>query len=122
MAKLTTAQIREQERKRLTKQLEQKYSNLINDKDRFKNAYHKQLEATIKLRHENQDLKEKNTELEEKVRQYEDWVRRLHEFMELPEDQRSDAFKTYCEEMKRSQEFHDLTNVYLNMFNRLFIF
>ena len=73
-------------------------------------------------RYENQDLKEKNTELEEKIRQYEDWVRRLHEFMELPEDQRSDAFKTYCEEMKRSQEFHDLTNVYLNMFNRLFIF
>ena len=36
MAKLTTAQIREQERKRLTKQLEQKYSNLTNDKDRFK--------------------------------------------------------------------------------------
>ena len=69
MAKLTTAQIREQERKRLTKQLEQKYSNLTNDKDRFKNAYHKQLEATIKLRHENQDLKEKVTELEEKVRQ-----------------------------------------------------
>ena len=122
MAKLTTAQIREQERKRLMKQLEQKYSNLTNEKNYYKNLYHKQLEDANKLRHENQDLKEKNVELEEKVLQYEDWVRRLHEFMELPEDQRSDAFKTYCEEMKRSQEFHDLTNVYLNMFNKLFTF
>lgn len=122
MAKLTTPQIREQERKRLMKQLEQKYSNLTNEKNYYKNLYHKQLEVTTKLHHENQDLKEKNVELEEKVRQYEDWVRRLHEFMELPEDQRSDAFKTYCEEMKRSQEFYDLTNVYLNMFNRLFTF
>ena len=122
MAKLTTAQIREQERKRLMKQLEQKYSNLTNEKNYYKKLYHKQLEVTTKLRHENQDLKEKNIELEEKVLQYKDWVRRLHEFMELPEDQRSDAFKTYCEEMKRSQEFHDLTNVYLNMFNRLFTF
>lgn len=122
MAKLTTAQIREQERKRLMKQLEQKYSNLTNEKNYYKNLYHNQLEDANKLRHENQDLKEKNVELEEKVLQYEDWVRRLHEFMELPEDQRSDAFNTYCEEMKRSQEFHDLTNVYLNMFNRLFTF
>ena len=122
MAKLTTAQIREQERKRLMKQLEQKYSNLTNEKNYYKNLYHRQLEDANKFRYENQDLKEKNTELEEKIRQYEDWVRRLHEFMELPEDQRSDAFKTYCEEMKRSQEFHDLTNVYLNMFNRLFTF
>lgn len=122
MAKFTTAQIREQERKRLIKQLEQKYSNLTNEKNHYKNAYHKQLEETTKLRYENQDLKENNAELEEKVRQYEDWVRRLHEFMDLPEDQRSDAFKIYCEEMKRSQEFHDLTDVYLNMFNRLFTF
>ena len=65
-------------------------------------------------------LQDKVSELEEQVRKYEYWVNRLQEFMDLPEDQRTEAFKTYCAEMKTSQELNDLTNVYMNMFNRLF--
>lgn len=119
--KLTNSQIREQERQKLVKQLEHKYSSYIDAATKYKELWHKSVDELGMLRQEYHIIKEKNNELEESVRNYKDWVRRLQEFMDLPEDQRSDAFKTYCEEMKRSQEFHDLTNVYLNMFNRLFI-
>jgi len=120
MSKLSNAQIREQERKKLIKQLDNKYQYLEVDRDKFKDLYHKYLESNKKLRIENKQLQDRVSELEEQVRKYEDWVNRLQEFMDLPEDQRTEAFKTYCAEMKRSQELNDLSEVYMNIFNRIF--
>lgn len=119
--KLTNSQIREQERQKLVKQLENKYSSYIDDATLYKELWHKSVNELGKLRQEYDIIKEKNAELEESVRNYKDWVRRMQEFMDLPEEQRSEAFKEYCDAMKNSKRFHDMTDAYISMINRIFV-
>lgn len=119
--KLTNSQIREHERQKLVKQLEHKYSSYIDAATKYKELWHKSVDELGMLRQEYHYIKEKNDELEETVRNYEDWVRRMQEFMDLPEKQRSESFKEYCESLKSSKRFHDMADEYIRMMDRLFI-
>jgi hypothetical protein len=119
--KLTKSQIREHERQKLVKQLERKYSSYIDLATLYKELWHKTTNELGKLRQEYDIIKGKNAELEESVRNYKDWVRRMQEFMDLPEEQRSEAFKEYCDSMKSSKRFHDMTDAYISMIDRFFV-
>ena len=117
--KLTNSQIREQERQKLVKQLERKYSSYIDNAKLYKELWHKSVNELGMLRQEYHIIKEKNAKLEEAVRNYEDWVRRMQEFMDLPEEQCSESFKEYCDLLKRAKKFHDMTNEYIHWINFL---
>jgi len=119
--KLTNSQIREHERQKLVKQLEHKYASYIDAATKYKELWHKSVDELGMLRQEYHIIKEKNAKLEESVHNYEDWVRRMQEFMDLPEEQRSEAFKEYCDSLKRSKRFHNMTDAYLSMINRFFV-
>ena len=119
--KLTKSQIREHERQKLVKQLERKYSSYIDLATLYKELWHKTTNELGKLRQEYDIIKGKNAELEESVRNYKDWVRRMQEFMDLPEEQRSEAFKEYCDSLKSSKRFHDMTDAYISMIDRFFV-
>jgi hypothetical protein len=119
--KLTKSQIREHERQKLVKQLEHKYSSYIDLATLYKELWHKTTNELGKLRQEYDIIKGKNAELEESVRNYKDWVRRMQEFMDLPEEQRSEAFKEYCDSLKRSKRFHEMTDAYISMIDRFFV-
>ena len=119
--KLTKSQIREHERQKLVKQLERKYSSYIDLATLYKELWHKTTNELGKLRQEYDIIKGKNAELEESVRNYKDWVRRMQEFMDLPEEQRSEAFKEYCDSLKSSKRFHEMTDAYISMIDRFFV-
>lgn len=119
--KFTKSQIREQERQKLEKQLEHKYASYIDAATLYKELWHKSVNELGKLRQEYDIIKGKNAELEESVRNYKDWVRRMQEFMDLPEEQHSEAFKEYCDSLKSSKRFHDMTDKYMRLMDKLFI-
>ena len=122
MKQKTTAQIREEVRKDLTKTFEKKYQYLVDDVERYKRLYN-----VVKTQRNNiykgyNELKDENEALKEKITQYEDWIERLHSFMDInDEEERKAAFETYIKEKQSSREFSSLMNVYTEMFNRLFV-
>ena len=123
MKQKSTAQIREELRKDMTKMFEKKYQYLVDELERYKKLYHQELEKRTHKNFECAELKEENAKLKEKVAQYEDWIHRLQEFMDIKDDdERKIAFETYIKEKQSRAELESLMSVYTNMFNRLFNF
>ena len=123
MKQKSTAQIREELRKDMTKAFEKKYQYITDDLERYKKLYHAEMEKRVHKNYECAELKEENTQLKEKINQYEDWIERLHEFMDIEDtSERKQAFETYIKEKQSRVEFNSLLNTYNEMFNRLFTF
>ena len=122
MKQKTTAQIREEVRKDLTKTFEKKYQYLVDDVERYKRLYNVAKTQRNNIYKGYNELKDENEALKEKITQYEDWIERLHFFMDINDDEeRKAAFETYIKEKQSSREFSSLMNVYTEMFNRLFV-
>lgn len=123
MKQKTTAQIKEELRKDMTKMFEKKHQYLTDDLERYKKAYNEANERFRKYYKECVELKEENAQLKEKIASYEDWVERLQEFMDIEDETaRKVAFEEYIKERQSRAEFEDLMNVYCNMFNRIFTY
>ena len=121
MKQKTTAQIREELRKDMTKMFEKKYQYITNDLERYKKLYHQELEKRTHKNFEYNELKEENAQLKEKIASYEDWIHRLQEFMDIKDDEeRKIAFESYINERQTSAELADLMNVYNGMMGRIF--
>ena len=121
MKQKTTAQIREELRKDMTKMFEKKYQYITNDLERYKKLYHQELEKRTHKNFEYNELKEENAQLKEKIASYEDWIHRLQEFMDIKDDEeRKIAFESYIKERQTSAELADLMNVYNGMLGRIF--
>ena len=121
MKQKTTAQIREELRKDMTKMFEKKYQYITNDLERYKKLYHQELEKRAHKNFEYNELKEENAQLKEKIASYEDWIHRLQEFMDIKDDkERKIAFESYIKERQTSAELADLMDVYSGMLGRIF--
>ena len=123
MKQKTTAQIREELRKDMTKMFEKKYKYLIDDLEKYKGLYYKELEKRTHKNFEYAELKEENAQLKEKIASYEDWIHRLQEFMDIEDDnERKIAFESYIKEHQTSKELYDLIEVYCGILGRIFSF
>ena len=49
-------------------------------------------------------LREENESLKQKVAKYEEWVERMQDFCNLPEEERSQAFRTYMDGIRSRME------------------
>lgn len=122
MKQKTTAQIREQVRKELTKTFEKKYKYLSDDLEKYKDLYHTEMQKRVRKNYECAELKEENAKLKEKITQYEDWIERLQSFMDINDDEeRKTAFETFINERQSRVEFNSLMSVYTKMFNGLLV-
>lgn len=120
MGKNIKGEIREAERKKLLKQFEHKHKALLSDVERYSQLYHKTLEQNRMLANENYKLKQANEKLEEENRIYKDWTDRLQEFVNIPEDVRSQEVKNYIESVQKKADFNALLGTYTRLFGMLF--
>lgn len=103
-------QIREEVKKHLAAKYNQLIEDIKKEKSKFWNKY---LDEEKKV----QALTRENNELKQKLEALEDWNRRLMEFMDMPDDQRKDAYKQYIEDKKLKEEFSgwfDMMSGYLD--------
>lgn len=123
MKQKTTAQIREELRKEMTKMFDRKYQYLTDELERYKNLYHRELEKRVHRNYEYSELKDENIRLKDKVAQYEDWIERLQDFLNIEDsEEREAAFQTYMKEKKAKAELSDMISVYSNMIGNMFNF
>ena len=62
---------------------------------------------------------DENAELKEKLEAQKEWIERLMEFVNMPDEQRSNAVKEYIEKRQMSDEFRTLFSPYFETLNRL---
>lgn len=120
MKQKSTAEIRENERKKLHKQFENKYKYLTDDVERYKKLYHSTLEKNREYCLENSKLKQENDKLKEENIQLNEWIERLQEFVDMPDNQRSEAIKTYIESTKNKANINALLDTYTRIFSTIF--
>ena len=94
----TNKQVREEVKKHLAAKYQ---ADLENTKKRYSEWWNKYIESDKKVTR----LTNENNELKQKIEALEDWNRRLMEFMDMPEDQRQDAYKQYIEDKKLNEQF-----------------
>ena len=99
--KKTPNQIREELRRQMAKQHNDKIENLKKEKSQYRQKY---LDADKKCC----ELQNENGELKDKVAQLEDWNRRLMQFMDMSEEER----KAAIEEMKESARINGLLDTF----------
>lgn len=120
MKQKSTAEIRENERKKLQKQFDYKYKHLTDDVERYKKLYHSTFEENRKYCLENSKLKQENDKLKEENIQLNEWIERLQEFVDMPDDQRSEAVKEYIESTKNKANINALLSTYTRIFSTVF--
>lgn len=64
-------------------------------------------------------MRDENAELKEKLEAQKEWIERLMEFVNMPDEQRSNAVKEYIEKRQMSDEFRTLFSPYFETLNRL---
>ncbi|MBQ3944143.1 MAG: transposase [Alphaproteobacteria bacterium] len=84
----TPNQIREEVRKKMVSKFNEEKEHLKEETIKYWNWYQEADEKARKLAHENNELKQKLEALE-------DWNRRLMEFMDMPEQERKQAYEQY---------------------------
>ena len=107
MRKINPNSIREETRKKVSKQ----YTDEI---QRLKECFREAQDSYNRYWARCQELKEENLELKEKIKQYEDWIERLQNFVNMDSEERERAIQKYREEEK----IRKMTDSLLSMFSR----
>lgn len=103
-------------REEVRKQMAAKYKQEVEDWRKTANEYRSKW---AKVCDEMRDLRDENARLKEKLEAQKEWIERLMEFVNMPDEQRSEAVKDYIEKRQMSQEFRDLFSPYFDALNRL---
>lgn len=98
MKSKTNKQVREEVKKHLAAKYAADLELVKKEKSKFWNKYLDEVKKVQALTHENNELKQKLEALE-------DWNRRLLEFMDMPEEERKDAYQRYVKEQKLNETF-----------------
>ena len=101
----TPNQIREEVRKKMVSKFNEEKEHLKEEKIKYWNWYQEADEKARKLAHENNELKQKLEALE-------DWNCRLMEFMDMPEQERKQAYEQYIAD----KEFNSIINEWIKPF------
>lgn len=107
--KQTKKQIEADLRNKICKQYTGTIDNLNERLDRVAKELHEERKKRI-------EAQAKAEELEDKVRQYEDWNRRLHEFMDMSDEDR----KAAVAEMKFHEELGGMLDMYKRFTSMIF--
>lgn len=96
-------------REEVRKQMATKYRDEI---ERFRklanDRWNNYMDATKRLA----DLHDENEQLKEKIAAQKEWIERLMEFMDMPDEQRSNAVKEYVENKRMSEKLRKLFSPY----------
>ena len=101
----TPNQIREEVRKKLVSKFNEDKERLKEEKLKYWNLYQN---ADAKAR----NLAQENNELKQKLEALEDWNRRLMEFMDMPEEERKQAYEQYIAD----KEFNSVIDEWIKPF------
>lgn len=99
--------IREETRKKVSKQYVEEIKKLKDSIVSYQKLYN---ETWAK----NRELNNENIKLQEKIHQYEDWIERLQDFVNMDSDERERAIQKYREE----ERIRKMTDSLLSMFSR----
>lgn len=103
-------------REEVRKQMAAKYKQ---DVESWKQTAHERWQKVAALQDELAEVKEENARLKEKLEAQKEWIERLMEFVNMPDEQRSEAVKDYIEKRQMSDQFRDLFSPYFEALNRL---
>lgn len=107
--------VREEVRKKVSKQYAEKISYL---QELLCDTRVKYNDTCVK----NRQLYAENEELKEKLREYEDWIERLQEFVNMNSDEREQAVKKYREEKEINEAMKMLFDApFMKYFNTMLI-
>ena len=110
MNKQTKRQIVEQTRNKIAHNYASKIKELEN---KIKELSNKKFD----LYTENEKLKFENEKCKEKIAQYEDWIYRLQEFMDMPNELRSDKFNECISKKNADEALNNLMRKFAPYFN-----
>lgn len=100
----------------LRNKLASQYTQKINT---LKERVSSLISINLEFRTEIQTLKRENFELKDKIQQYEDWIERLHEFMNMNENDRQ-AYIDNLHKQKQLDQALDKINLYTSLFEKIF--
>lgn len=107
MGKVNLNSIREETRKKVSKQYAEEIQRLQESLKSLRITNNKVYEKFKLLERENEELKEK-------IQQYEDWIERLQNFVNMDPDERERAIQKYREE----ERIRKMTDSLLSVFSR----
>ena len=113
--KRTLKSVREECRKELSKQFKEQYGKKI---ETLEKSLEYANETVKKYSRENSELRMRNNELESKLNQLEDWNTRLQEFVNMSDDEREEAIKTFKKDIENKKRFDNvmkLANPYFQL-------
>ena len=120
MKALTNNEIREQVRKKVSKQYSEKINSLEDKIQYYKDLFVNNERKCAELKNENNNLKDENLELKEKLKSYEEWLERMQDFCNLPEEERINAINKFKSEKALNNKLDSMLNMYTSFFDKLF--
>ena len=110
----------------LTNELSRKFERRITEanerSDYWKNKFVESENKRHELRKEISEIKEEKEQLQIELNQYKEWIDRMQEFCNLPEEERTEAVRTYITEKQSSiaanRAFEKLSSM-MNMYTSL---